>query len=118
MPKEIRAKVQSLAETGALEEASARQLAVVLGAATPYASAAFCRREDPAELLLVGWRAEARVSSVAMDLVARVTGAARAALDTRRRSVDTLLLRERNRWAYEIHDGVTQAETTSVLEVE
>jgi signal transduction histidine kinase len=118
IPQEIRAKVGSLGAGRSFEEATSRQLAVVLGAKTPFVSAAFSRQEEPAEVLLLGWREDAGVSSVAMKLIAAVTGAARAALDTRRRAVDGLLMRERTRWAYEIHDGVTQAVTTSVLELE
>jgi signal transduction histidine kinase len=118
IPKEIRAKVQDLRASGDLEEATARQLAVVLGATTPFVCAGFCRDDDPTEVLLVGWRADAGIVPAAMSLIARVTGTALGALGARRRAVDTLLLRERNRWAYEIHDGVTQAVTTSVLELE
>jgi signal transduction histidine kinase len=118
IPREIRAKVRELPPAQPLQEATARQLAVVLGATTPFVSAAFCSDEDTAEVLLVGWREDAAVSPAAVGLIARVVGAARTALDTRSRAVETLLLRERNRWAYEIHDGVTQAVTTSVLELE
>ena len=118
VPPEIRAKVGGAGAGRAFEEATARQLAVVLGARTPFVSAAFSREEDPAEILLIGWREDPGLSAGAMKLIAAVTGAARAALDTRRRAVDGLLMRERSRWAYEIHDGVTQAVTTSVLELE
>jgi signal transduction histidine kinase len=118
IPKEIRAKVQGLRPSEAVEEATARQLAVVLGASTPFVCAGFSRDDDPTEVLLVGWRSDARVTPAAINLVARVIGAALGALGARRQAVDTLLMRERNRWAYEIHDGVTQAVTTSVLELE
>ncbi|MFN2545342.1 MAG: sensor histidine kinase [Actinomycetota bacterium] len=118
IPREIRAKVQKLPPVEAVEEATARQLAVVLGATTPFVCAGFCRDDDPSEVVVLGWRTDSGVSPGAVNLIARVAGAARAALETRRRAVDTLLLRERNRWAYEIHDGVTQAVTTSVLELE
>ena len=118
VPKEIRAKVQGLEAYRVLEEATARQLAVVLGATTPFVSAGFCRGDEPTEVLLVGWKADAGISPTGMNLIARVVGVARGALDARRRAVDALLLQERNRWAYEIHDGVTQAVTTSVLELE
>jgi signal transduction histidine kinase len=118
VPKEIRAKVQGLKPEDPLEEATARQLAVVVGATTPFVSAGFCRDDEPREVLLVGWRTGPGVGSAAIHLIARVIGVALGALDARRRAVESLLLRERNRWAYEIHDGVTQAVTTSVLELE
>jgi len=118
IPPEIRAKVQGLRPSEALEEATARQLAVVLGATTPFVCAGFCRDDNATEVLLVGWRTDAGVTPSAINLIARVNGAAMGALGAHRRAVDTQLMRERNRWAYEIHDGVTQAVTTSVLELE
>jgi signal transduction histidine kinase len=118
IPPEIRAKVQGLRPSEALEEATARQLAVVLGATTPFVCAGFCRDDNSTEVLLVGWRTDAGVTPSAINLIARVNGAAMGALGAHRRAVDTQLMRERNRWAYEIHDGVTQAVTTSVLELE
>ena len=59
VPREIRDKVRRLQRDHALEEATARQLAVVLGATTPFVCAGFCRENDPTEVLLVGWRADA-----------------------------------------------------------
>ena len=118
VPREIRAKVQELPPGRAFEEATARQLAVVLGAKTPFVAAAFCLEGDRTEALLVGWAEDPNISPAAMNLVAAVAGAARAALGTRKRAVDALFTKERNRLAYEIHDGVTQAVTTSVLELE
>ena len=118
IPPEIRAKVRGLHPSEALEEATARQLAVVLGAMTPFVCGGFCRDDDPTEVVLVGWRTDAGVTPAAINLIARVVGAAIGALAARRQAVDTLLMRERTRWAYEIHDGVTQAVTTSVLELE
>jgi len=118
IPREIRAKVKELPPGTAFEEATARQLAVVLGARTPFVWAAFCRDRDQAEALLVGWSEDPEITPAAMTLVAAVAGTGRAALESRRRAVEALFTRERNRLAYEIHDGVTQAVTTSVLELE
>ena len=53
-----------------------------------------------------------------MKAVAEMTGAARAILESQRQTVDAILMRERTRFAYEIHDGLTQAVTTAVLELE
>jgi len=53
-----------------------------------------------------------------MRTVLRLTGTARAVIDARRHAVDSLMVRERNRWASEIHDGLTQVVTTAVLELE
>ena len=91
---------------------------MVLGAKTPFVAAAFCLERDRNEALLIGWSDDPAISPAAMTLVAAVAGAGRAALETRKRAVDALFTKERNRLAYEIHDGVTQAVTTSVLELE
>jgi signal transduction histidine kinase len=53
-----------------------------------------------------------------MRTVAGLVGAARTVVDARRHAVDSLMVRERNRWASEIHDGLTQLVTTAVLELE
>ncbi len=118
IPREIRAKVQALPLGRAFEEATARQLAVVLGAKTSFVMGAFCLERDPTEAFLVGWTDDPGISPAAISVVAALAGTARAALDTRRRAVDAMLTKERNSLAYEIHDGVTQAVTTSVLELE
>jgi signal transduction histidine kinase len=118
VPREIRAKVQALPSGLAFEEATARQLAVVLGAKSSIVAGAFCFERNPTEVVLVGWDRDPRLSPATIGVVAALAGATRAALDTRRRAVDALFTKERNRLAYEIHDGVTQAVTTSVLELE
>jgi signal transduction histidine kinase len=118
IPREIQAKVQALPRGTAFEEATARQLAVVVGAKSPFVAGAFCLEREPTEVFLVGWAHDPRISPAAMSVIATMAGAGRAALDTRRRAVDALFTKERNRLAYEIHDGVTQAVTTSVLELE
>src|SRR5919198_4004000 len=47
-----------------------------------------------------------------------MAGTARALVESRRHAVESLMTKERTRWAYEIHDGLTQAVTTAVLELE
>ncbi|MBI4261735.1 MAG: hypothetical protein HY658_14360 [Actinobacteria bacterium] len=118
IPKEVRSTLASFSPDHPIEEASARQLGIVLGSRAPFLSAAFCRDDEPMEVLIAAWQDAPGLSPEPMRLVAQVVGAARVAIDNRRRAVDSLMLRERTRWAYEIHDGLTQAVTTAVLELE
>jgi signal transduction histidine kinase len=53
-----------------------------------------------------------------MRVAAQIVGAARSVIETNRHAVEARMVTERNRWAYEIHDGLTQAVTTAVLELE
>src|SRR6266508_3854299 len=71
IPREIRDTLRSLPVYGPIDEATARQLGAVLGAVSPYLTAAFSRESRPQEALVAGW-----------------------------------------------HDGLTQAVTTAVLELE
>jgi signal transduction histidine kinase len=118
IPKEIRATLRALPRSEPLEEGTARQLGVVLGASTPHLSAAFCRDLDPVEVLLIGWQGDAALTDAGVQLVAHAVAAGHAALRSRREAVETQMLKERTRWAYEIHDGLTQVVTTAVLELE
>jgi two-component system sensor histidine kinase DegS len=58
------------------------------------------------------------VSDLAVQVVAQAVAAGCAALYSRREAVESQMIKERTRWAYEIHDGLTQAVTTAVLELE
>lgn len=118
MPKELRGTLVSLSASDPIDDGTARQLGVVLGARSHVLAAACCREARPMEVVLVGWRSGARLSRESLTLVAQVIGAARTAIESRRQAVDTLMLRERTRWASEIHDGLTQTVTTAVLELE
>lgn len=118
IPKEIRSKLRGLHASEAVDEGTARQLGVVLGARSRALAMAFSRDAEPPEIVVAGWSSQPVPSPGAMRLIAHVIGACQAALHSRRRAVNTLVLRERTRWAYEIHDGLTQTVTAAVLELE
>ena len=118
IPREIRDTLRSLPVYGPIDEATARQLGLVLGAVSPDLTAAFSRESRPQEALVAGWRHGPGLSHAAMRAVAQLAGGARAVIESRRSAVDTMMHRERTRWADEIHDGLTQAVTTAVLELE
>lgn len=118
VPDELRAGLASQAAADRMEEATARQLGVVLGARSPFLSGAVSDTGGSPEAVLGGWRRGPGPSPEGMRLVAELLSTARSAIASRREVVDTLMLRERTRWAYEIHDGLTQTVTTAVLELE
>jgi signal transduction histidine kinase len=118
LPKEIRTSLRTLPGYGPLDDASARQLGVVLGASSANLAAAFAHEGPPQEALVAGWRSVPGLSHEAMRIAAQMTGAARDVIESRRHTVERLMTRERNRWAYEIHDGLTQSVTAAVLELE
>ncbi len=118
IPREIRDTLRSLPVYGPIDEATARQLGAVLGAVSPYLTAAFSRESRPQEALVAGWHHGPGLSHAAMRAVAQLAGGARAVIESRQSAVDTMMTRERTRWADELHDGLTQAVTTAVLELE
>jgi len=117
-PREVRSALRALPAQGPLDEATARQLGVVLGLSSTHLAAAFAGDASLQEALVAGWRDGPGLSPRAMRTVVHLAGAARAGIDARRNAVDSLMVRERNRWASEIHDGLTQLVTTAVLELE
>jgi signal transduction histidine kinase len=118
IPREIRDTLRSLPLYGPVDEATARQLGLVLGAVSPHLTAAFSRESRPQEALVAGWRRGPGLSAAAMGTVAQLASGARTVIESRQSAVDTMMTRERTRWADEIHDGLTQAVTTAVLELE
>lgn len=118
IPPEVRAEFTGLPLRNPIDDAAARQLGVVLGARAPHLSAAFCSDAEPMEAVIAGWRSDPSLPHEFMGVVARVVAAGRAAIESRGRAVDALMLKERTRWAYGIHDGLTQAVTSAVLELE
>jgi len=118
IPREIRDTLRSLPVYGPIDEATARQLGLVLGAVSPHLTAAFSREARPQEAIVAGWRHGPGLSHGAMRAVAQLAGGARAVIESRQSAVDTMMTRERTRWADELHDGLTQAVTTAVLELE
>ncbi|HXJ66392.1 MAG TPA: histidine kinase dimerization/phosphoacceptor domain-containing protein, partial [Actinomycetota bacterium] len=118
IPREIRDTLRSLPVYGPVDEATARQLGTVLGATSHHLSAAFSREQRPQEALVAGWRRGPGLSNPALRSVAQLAAGARAVIESRRSAVDTMMTKERTRWADELHDGLTQAVTTAVLELE
>ena len=118
IPRELRSAMRGISPDEGMEEGTARQLGVVLGARTSFLAAGFGSDEDTSEVLMAGWRDGPGLSVGPMRLVAQVVAGGRVAVEGRRQAVDTLMLRERTKWAYEIHDGLTQTVTTAVLELE
>jgi signal transduction histidine kinase len=115
IPREVQADLRSMPED---DDASARQMGVILGASSAHLRAAFAREDAPTEALVAGWRGAPGISSAGLRAILQLLGAARGVVESHRHTVDVLMTKERNRWAYEIHDGLTQAVTTAVLELE
>jgi len=118
IPREIRDTLRSLPVYGEVDEATARQLGTVLGATSNHLTAAFSREARPQEALVAGWRRGPGLSNAPLRAVAQLAAGARAVIESRRSTVDSLMTKERTRWADELHDGLTQAVTTAVLELE
>ncbi|MFL5797207.1 MAG: sensor histidine kinase [Actinomycetota bacterium] len=118
IPREIRVTMRTLPLYGPVDEATSRQLGLVLGALSPHLAAAFSREIPPQEALVAGWRRGPGLSQAAMRAVAQLAAGARSVIESRQSAVDTMMTRERTRWADEIHDGLTQSVTTAVLELE
>ncbi len=118
IPPEIRAELAGHRPSEPIDDGTARQLGVVLGARTPLLSAGFCAEIGPMEAVIAGWHDGPTLSPLAMRALARIVGTGRIAIESRAEAVDALLSKERTRWADEIHDGLTQAVTTAVLELE
>jgi signal transduction histidine kinase len=111
------ADLRELLRGGRLDDAAVARVGAAVGASSTVLAAGMAQ-DDPPEVLLAGWDTGAALQPEAMRTAARMVSTARAAIESRRRAVDALMSRERNRWAYEIHDGLTQAVTTAVLELE
>lgn len=118
IPPEVRAEFTGLPPRNPIDDAAARQLGVVLGARAPHLSAAFCSDAEPMEAVIAGWRNDPSLPHEFMGVIARVVAAGRAAIESRERAVDALMAKERTRLAYGIHDSLTQAVTSAVLELE
>ena len=103
--------------TPAMDEAQARQLAVVLGAGGAVARAASCAGADGLEILLATWERDPGLEPGTVEAVAALVGVGRAAVEAHVRAAEARLHRERTRWAFEVHDGIIQAVTGALLEL-
>ncbi|HXF72822.1 MAG TPA: ATP-binding protein, partial [Actinomycetota bacterium] len=117
IPEEVRSGLAGLGAGRSIDEARARQLAVVLGAGGTAVRAAPCAGAEGLEILLASWDRDPGLEPGTMEAVAALVGAGRTALEAHVRAAEARLHRERTRWAFEVHDGVTQAVTAVLLEL-
>jgi signal transduction histidine kinase len=105
-------------DSGALEAPTLNAMALSLRASSRALAGAFGRDTDPREVVLAGWAEGPALSPASMTVVARTIATVRAALQTRRQAVTSLVDRERARMAYALHDGLTQTVTGAVLQLD
>ena len=117
VPDEVRSELRGIAHEDPLAPGALHQLAAVLGATSPRTAAAFSGDRARLQLLIAGWREGPGPSAPVLSVVARVGAMAWDALADRRSDADVLVAKERGRLAGEIHDGLTQALTSAVLEL-
>lgn len=114
----IQAILRILPPTSPIPGELARRLAGAAGLGAETARAAFCRNDGRRELIVCSWDDEPDLPEGIVRAVARFAGIARAAGDVREDAVERYLEPERTRWAHEIHDGITQAVTAAVIQIE
>ena len=107
-----------IARESGFDDESLRSLAIPLGASSRALAGATGREEPSHEVVLGGWAEGPALSPVSMDVVARAVSTARAAMETRRQAVTSVVDRERSRMAYALHDDLVQTVTGAVLELE
>ena len=117
VPDEVRSELRGIVHEDPLAPGALHQLAAVLGAKSAHTAAAFSGDASHMELLIAGWSHDPGVSPPVLSILARVAGMAWDALADRRADADVLVAKERGRIAGEIHDGLTQALTSAVLEL-
>ena len=117
VPDEVRSELRGIVHEDPLAPGALHQLAAVLGAKSAHTAAAFSGDASHMELLIAGWSHEPGVSPPVLSILARVAGMAWDALADRRADAEVLVAKERERIAGEIHDGLTQALTSAVLEL-
>jgi signal transduction histidine kinase len=118
VPPEVRAGLASLPRDEPIDDARSRQLGVLLGTSGPVVGAAFAGSRGPMELLVTSWAGGSTPPTPLLGAAAQMVGGTIAAIESRGRAVEEQLHRVRERWADVIHDGLTQAVTTAVLELE
>lgn len=113
----VRAILRILPPTGPIPGGLAQRLGGSLGLRGSVRAAA-CHPDVRREVLVGSWERETESSKAALEVAARLTGIARAAAHVRPETIRRYLEPERTRWAHEIHDGVTQAVTAAVIQIE
>jgi signal transduction histidine kinase len=101
-----------------LDPATLRRLALELSISSRAVAGAFGREDGDTEILVAGWAEGPALSLASMTVAAGALSTARAALETRARTVSALVDKERTRIAFALHDGLTQTVTGAVLELE
>lgn len=114
----IQAILRILPPTNPIPEDLARRLAGAVGLAPETARAAYCRADGRRELIVCSWDDDPDLPQGSVRAAARFAGIARAAGDLREDAIERYLEPERARWAHEIHDGITQAVTAAVIQIE
>ncbi len=117
VPAEVLTALARFVEGGG-GNGTARRLRPVPGESHLHVRVAACAGAPGLELLAATWRQPPSISREAFRAVADLVGVAVAALETSRGLAEAGLRRERTRWACRIHDGLLQAVTAAVLELE
>jgi len=116
VPRGVRSDLGRLDRAAVIDPATVQQLSVVAAATSPHLVGAFAAH-DRVELILAG-SADEIVSATALATVGRALGIARDALSDANATVARRLDIERDRWAGQIHDDLTQSVTGSFLELQ
>jgi signal transduction histidine kinase len=115
---EMHASLRTIEPRGSLDDEGLRRMGTDLGLAGTHLRSAFARWNGRVEGLLASWSDPPAADDRTMELLLVLAGCAGDAIEERARASDLLMRRQRARLAYEIHDGVTQAVTNAVLELE
>jgi signal transduction histidine kinase len=118
IPAEVCASIRSIDTAASVDGATLGRLGVVLGVSAGNLGGAFARRDGHIEGVVAAWQEADAPDIRVMELLLSIAGAAADAVGERRRAAELLMRRERTHLAYELHDGVTQAVTQAVLELE
>lgn len=101
-----------------IDPAGARRFGGLLGAKSPFLSAGVCSDNSSRIAVVAGWSDGPGLSPESMALLAEMIGAARHAVGQRERDVEKRVQGVRTKWAYEIHDNLTQTVAAAILELE
>lgn len=118
IPPEVCASIRSIDTAAPVDGATLGRLGVVLGISGHHLAGAFSHRDGRIEGIVAAWADATPPGHRTMELLLSIAGSAADAIRERRRSADLLMRRERTHLAYELHDGLTQAVTQAVLELE
>ncbi|MFL5767651.1 MAG: sensor histidine kinase [Actinomycetota bacterium] len=115
---EVCASIRSIDTAAPVDDGTLGRLGVVLGISGGNLAGAFGHRDGRLEGIVAAWEDVLPPAHHTMELLLSIAGSAADAIAERHRAADLLMRRERTHLAYELHDGVTQAVTQAVLELE